>query len=128
MSDRSNASAWMKRIRTGCLRTSFSREARRSGPIPSHQPRRKAYRASRSSRSARERRQSPCCARQARSGARSSRDRKSVGEGKRVSVRVDLGGRRNIENKKTHTHTTSDYTLYNTPQPTPYTQDNNTKQ
>src|SRR3546814_20900996 len=32
------------------------------------------------------------------------RDRKSVGEGKRVSVRVDLGGRRNIQNKtKKHT-------------------------
>src|SRR3546814_14967136 len=28
------------------------------------------------------------------------RDRKSVVEGKRVSVRVDLGGRRNIKNKK----------------------------
>src|SRR3546814_13933487 len=30
------------------------------------------------------------------------RDRKSVGEGKRVSVRVDLGGRRIIKKKKQH--------------------------
>src|SRR3546814_17460808 len=29
-------------------------------------------------------------------------DRKSVVEGKRVSVRVDLGGRRNIKKKNTH--------------------------
>src|SRR3546814_20976136 len=30
-------------------------------------------------------------------------DRKSVGSGKRVSVRVDFGGVRNLKNKKTHT-------------------------
>src|SRR3546814_17623095 len=32
------------------------------------------------------------------------RDRKSVGEGKRVAVRVDLGGRRIIKKKKNHNH------------------------
>src|SRR3546814_12677011 len=35
--------------------------------------------------------------------ARDRRDRKSVGEGKRVSVRVDLGGRRSIKKKKNNT-------------------------
>src|SRR3546814_13199834 len=35
-----------------------------------------------------------------RQGGRPGRDRKSVVEGKSVSVRVDLGGRRNIKKKK----------------------------
>src|SRR3546814_15823563 len=35
-------------------------------------------------------------------GGRSTRDRKSVVRGKRVSVRVDLGGRRIIKKKKTN--------------------------
>src|SRR3546814_20216083 len=34
-------------------------------------------------------------------GAQRARDRKSVVEGKGVSVRVDLGGRRNLKKKKT---------------------------
>src|SRR3546814_19805713 len=36
---------------------------------------------------------------------RSSLDRKSVVSGKGVSVRVDLGGPRNIKKKKTHSNT-----------------------
>src|SRR3546814_11707804 len=36
-----------------------------------------------------------------RNRIRSARDRKSVGEGKSVSVRVDLGGRRSIKKKDT---------------------------
>src|SRR3546814_8260307 len=40
----------------------------------------------------------------ARAGGDGARDRKSVVSGKRVSVRVDLGGRRDIKNKKPNTH------------------------
>src|SRR3546814_19232033 len=44
------------------------------------------------------------CLKAARPGSimmfRTWRDRQSVGEGKRVSVRVDLGGRRTIKKKK----------------------------
>src|SRR3546814_13186625 len=36
-----------------------------------------------------------------------ARDRKSVGEGKSVSVRVDLGGRRSIKKKNTKKNTNS---------------------
>src|SRR3546814_15952021 len=45
-----------------------------------------------------------------------TRDRKSVGSGKRVSVRVDLGGRRIITNKtlilSTHSNTPPSFTYY----------------
>src|SRR3546814_17013770 len=49
-------------------------------------------------------------ARRRRGRASRSTDRKSVGEGKSVAVRVSLGGRRNIQNKKNKHHMTRDTT------------------